>query len=172
MIFNPHVEQIAKEYNLDMETLHECIANSCRKTFGLLEVREIREVCINAYSLGEDGKIHQKEINITKAGMKRLIKGIALEIESITLEDKKVLEMLSYKSVLTHLEKDIESISKSKVSLRVIGVRMLTDKEKKKNTSVDIFVIVRADRYLTPAENKYFSLKSTALKQRTSFVLA
>lgn len=171
LIDNPAITSIASEYDLDIETFYECLAHACRKLYGVLEIDRFEDDKIMAFSVGHNGFLIEKTINITKSGMQRIIRETILLIESIKNEKKKNLEMFSYKSVLSLLETDLFTISKSKVSFKIISQRSLNEKEKKSNPGVDLFIVVRANRYLNAPEKRYFQEKSSSLKKGVKFVL-
>lgn len=171
MIDNPLMTAIASEYDLDVETFYECIAHACRKLYGVLEIDQFYEDKISVFTVGQNGFLTKKTINITKSGMQRIIRETIHLIESIKNENKKNLEMFSYKSVLSLLETDLFTISKSKITFRIISQRPLNDKEKKANPDIEFFIVVRASRYLNAPEKRYFHEKSSSLKKGVKFVL-
>jgi hypothetical protein len=171
LINNKLIDNIVKEYDIDFEVLYECIAHACRKLYGVIEILTVEEKSIEGFIVNKDGWIEKKEIKITNNGMVKIVKETIKEIGVVTREDIKVLENMSYKSVLNLLEKDIETISKSPIKLRVLSTRSLSDKEIKSHNGAKLFVIVRASRFLNPSEKRYFKLKSESLKKGVVFVL-
>lgn len=171
MINNPLISNIVDDFDIDRESFYECLAQACRKLYGVLEVESFNESEISTFVIGGDGFLAKKTIQLTKSGMTRIVKETMKQIESIRNEDKRVLEMFSYKSVISLLEADLLTISKSPVLFRVISTRALSDKEKRTNIGINVFVIVRSSRYLNAAELRYFSQKSLTLMKGVVFVL-
>lgn len=171
MVNNPLISKIVDDFDIDRESFYECLAQACRKLYGVLEVESFNENEISTFVVGGDGFLAKKMIRLTKSGMTRVVKETVKQIEIVRNEDKRVLEMLSYKSVISLLEADLFTITKSPVKFRVISSRALNDKEKKTNMEINIFVIVRSSRYLNAAELRYFSQKSLTLKKGVMFVL-
>lgn len=171
MIQNPAISSLAAEYEISLEVFYECAANACRKIYGILEVDSIGTESIRAFIIGENGKLARKNIKLTKAGMLRVAKGILHEIDHFIQADRKRLEMNSYRAALDLLEADILTISKMEVNFRVISTRQASSKERTKDSSVLLFVIVRASRFLSPAELNYFKMKSASLKKGIRFAL-
>lgn len=171
MVNNFFTESISQEYSIDNELLIECIASACRTLYGIIEIVNICEDSIDAYDLTKEGLLKKKIIKISQLGRQRIVKETIKEITKATMEDKSVLEMLSYSSVIDLLEADIFSISRVAVKFKVISSRPLSQKEIASNPEIKIFVVVRASRYLNKAESRYFRLKAAQLKQGVKFVL-
>jgi hypothetical protein len=171
LVDNPLIGKIVDDFDIDRETFYECLVQACRILYGILEIENFSVDEINSFVINSDGHLVKKIIRITKSGMTRIVKETVRQIEFIKNEDKSVLQMLSYKAVLTLLESDLFTISKSKVTMRVISLRLLSDKEKKSHPGINLFVIIRSSRYLNDAELRYFSQKSCTLKKGVIFVL-
>ena len=171
MINNFFTEAIRQEYSIDNELLIECVASACRALYNIIEIVNISEHSIDAFDLTKEGLLKKKIIKITKMGRQRIVKETIKEIDKATTENKNILEMLSYTSVINLLEADIYSISRAPIKFKVISTRSLSQKEIEANTGINIYVIVRPSRYLNKAEARYFRLKAAQLKQGVMFVL-
>lgn len=164
------LEILAKEYELDMETLFECLAQACRTLYGVVEIDSFLETKFLAFELDAQNKIIQKEMRLTKEGIKRIIKETSKNIMNIKIEEEKASRIVSYTNAINLLASDISSISKEEVSLKTISVREMNEKEKTKYRA-SYYAVVRASRYLVDAERQYFYERTKNLKKGVIFVL-
>jgi hypothetical protein len=171
LIKNKQILKIIGEYDIDYESLCECVATACRKLYGVLEVDAIQDGEIFAFTIGQDKKLMQKRLKLTKSGMTKVIKESIKEIEAIQMGEDYVSKMLSYKTMLSLLEADILSISKKPVKFKILSTRKLYKQEQEKHPNLNLIIVVRADRFLEPGELRFFTTKSSLLKNGVLFVL-
>lgn len=171
MINNKSILKILDEYDIDYEGLCECVAITCRKLYGVVEVGQIQDGEILAFTIGADMKLAQKSLKLTTTKMLQVIKGTIKEIELSRQDIGNVSKMLSYKPLLDILESDIFNLSKKKVSFKILSSRELYKKEKIVHPHLKQIVIVRANRFLEESERKFFTAKTSLLKQGVLFVL-
>lgn len=164
------LELLAKEYELDMEILFECLAQACRTLYGVVEIDSFHETKFFAFELDVENKIVQKEMRLTKEGIKRIIKETSRNIMKIKAEEEKASRTVSYTNAINLLAFDISSISKEEVFLKTISVREMNEKEKTKYKA-NYYAVVRASRYLVDAEKEYFYERTKNLKKGVIFVL-
>lgn len=163
--------QLANEYEVDYETLFECFAHACRTLYGVVEIDKYENDEIVAFDIDINKTLKIKKIRVTRVGMKRIIKETTRNIHEFKNSEGDIPKPLTFNTAINALAQDITKMTKEEVLMRVISVRELSEKEKHKY-KLQYFAIVRANRFLSESEKKYFIERTKNLKKGVSFVLA
>lgn len=164
------IRVLANEYGIDYEVLIECLAQACRKLYGILEIDEFKDGYLIAYEINNQKRIVQKQIRLTNAGMTKIIKETARNVDEVKSGQDNTPKLLIFSESIRAIALDIARGSKTETKLDIISVREMSEKEKVKFRA-QYYVVVRANRYLSADEKNYFMGRTKNLKQGVIFVL-
>lgn len=170
---NELLESFVFEYGIEKDELFEYFAKACREKYGVVNIIGINEYSIFGLKF-KDKFLVPNTIKLTQKGAEDICKKVVFYInEDIKNESNTSGLEARCSEILEQIKSEYLQVSDGAVDFKIISIRPLNKKEKSKpeNRNIAWFIIVRASKYLQPAEKMYFKKRTSMLKPDIRFVL-